>query len=109
MSDFSEQMKSELKNPIPRGQVVIRLMYSLLFLFIYAFVETVIQFCVFLQFIYLFITGTYHDSIRNVTNQAATYAYKIFRYITLNDSQPPFPFSDFPDAIEAPEGDPFSE
>ena len=29
--------------------------------------------------------------------------YKVIRYLTMNDHQRPFPFTDWPEALEAPE------
>ncbi len=85
-------------------EVGIRLIYSLLFLIIFALVETIVQITVLFQFIHLFLVRRENDAVRDATNKLSTYAYKVLRYLTMNDHQCPFPFTDWPDALEPPEG-----
>ena len=85
-------------------EIGIRLIYSLLFLIIFALVETIVQITVFFQFIHLFFVRRENDAVRDATNKLSTYAYKVLRYLTMNDHQCPFPFTDWPEALEPPEG-----
>lgn len=84
-------------------EIGIRLIYSLLFLIIFALVETIVQITVLFQFIHLFLVRRENDAVRDATNKLSTYAYKVLRYLTMNDHQRPFPFTDWPEALEAPE------
>ena len=84
-------------------EIGIRLIYSLLFLIIFALVETIVQITVFFQFIHLFFVRRENDAVRDATNKLSTYAYKVLRYLTMNDHQCPFPFTDWPEALEPPE------
>ena len=84
-------------------EIGIRLIYSLLFLIIFALVETIVQITVLFQFIHLFLVRRENDAVRDATNKLSTYAYKVIRYLTMNDHQRPFPFTDWPEALEAPE------
>ena len=85
-------------------EIGIRLLYSLLFLIIFAIVETIVQITVLFQFIHLFFIRRENDAVRNATNKLSTYAYKVLRYLTMNEHQRPFPFTDWPEALEPPEG-----
>jgi len=40
--------------------------------------------------------------VRAFSNKASTYAYKVLRYVTMNEEQCPFPFTDWPKALEPP-------
>ena len=40
--------------------------------------------------------------LREFSNRMVSYSYRIWRYLTHNEAQVPFPFSDFPDALEEP-------
>ena len=44
--------------------------------------------------------------IRAFGNRVVAFKYKIGRYMTYNESRPPFPFGDFPEALEPDEFDP---
>ena len=39
--------------------------------------------------------------VRELANRIVAYSYRIGRYLTYNESRVPFPFAEFPDAIEA--------
>ena len=88
---------------VSRKQIFIRLLYTILFLFILGIVELIVQIVVLFQFIYFFITQKPNVPVRQFSNKISTYAYRIFRYITLNESKRPFPFPDFPLEMEPPE------
>ncbi|MCU0589622.1 MAG: DUF4389 domain-containing protein [Syntrophobacteraceae bacterium] len=83
-----------------RGQIGIRFLYSLLFLIVFEILKLVIQVTVLFQFVYLLITRTYSEPLRAFSNKAATYAYKIVRYITLNEDVRPFPMTEFPPEMD---------
>ena len=85
-------------------EIGVRLIYSLLFLIIFALVETIVQITVLFQFIHLFFIRRENDAVRDATNKLSTYAYKVLRYLTMNERQCPFPFADWPDVLEPPEG-----
>ncbi|MHC1726376.1 MAG: DUF4389 domain-containing protein [Syntrophobacteraceae bacterium] len=97
MNEMSEEK-------IPRGKVAIRLIFTLICLIILHAVQLAIQAMTLLQYIILLITRSYSEPLRVFSNQAATYLYKLARYVTLNENIRPFPFSTFPKEIENPEG-----
>jgi len=100
-------MASEPTNPentqtpaVSAKQIGIRLLYTILFLIILVIVLAIVKVVVVFQFIYLFSTRKSNESVRRFSNKISTYGYRIFRYITLNENQRPFPFSDFPPELE---------
>ncbi|MEM5787297.1 MAG: DUF4389 domain-containing protein [Syntrophobacteraceae bacterium] len=88
---------------LPRGKIGIRLIFTLICMIICYVVNAVIQALALVQYLILLITRNYSEPLRRFSNQAATYNYKLVRYITLNDNARPFPFNDFPPVMEAPE------
>ena len=88
---------------IPRGKIVIRLIFTLIFLVILSAMQFIIQMLTLIQYVILLITRSYSEPLRSFSNKAAAYVYKIIRYMTLNDNTRPFPFTDFPQEIESPE------
>ncbi len=101
----SESMNGENKQTavVSGKQIGIRLLYTILFLVILVIVFAIVKVVVVFQFIYLFSTRKSNESVRKFSNKMSTYGYRIFRYITLNENQRPFPFTDFPPELETPE------
>lgn len=91
------------QDPIPRGKIGIRLIFTLIFLVILSLMHFIIQLTTLIQYVILLITRSYSEPLRSFSNKAAAYVYRIIRYITLNDNIRPFPFTDFPPEIESPE------
>ena len=93
----------------PRKKIVVRLLYTLFFLIIFEILKIIIQVSVLFQYVYLLISKTYNNPVRNFTNKVSVYAYKVLRYVTLNENNKPYPFQDFPQIIELPEAEVFFE
>jgi len=92
------------QTPVVSGkQIGIRLLYTVLFLVILVIVLAIVKVVVVFQFICLFSTRKSNESVRQFSNKISTYGYRICRYITLNESQRPFPFTDFPSELEPTE------
>jgi hypothetical protein len=87
----------------PRKKILVRLLYTVLFFIIFEILKIIIQVSVLFQFVYLFISKTYSGPVRNFTNKVSVYAYKVLRYVTLNENEKPYPFHDFPRETEMPE------
>lgn len=101
--ESQEQTEKEQKPAVSGKQIGIRLLYTILFLVILGIVMVIIKVVVVFQFIYFFSTRVPNESVRKFSNKISTYGYRLFRYITLNESQRPFPFSDFPPELDPPE------
>ncbi len=88
---------------IERTDTAFRMLYSLLFALVISVLETVVGVLVIFQLLYTLITK--REPSRRVPdfgNRLATYFYRMLRYLTYNSDDLPFPFSDFPEALEAP-------
>jgi hypothetical protein len=86
-----------------RKQVAIRLLYTLLYVAIFEIVKTIILLTTIFEYFFLLITLRHNEPARAFANKAATYGYRVMRYLTLNENQRPFPFSEFPAEIELPD------
>ncbi|GLI35121.1 DUF4389 domain-containing protein [Desulforhabdus amnigena] len=91
-----------LESKASRKQIIIRLLYTLLYLIIFELLKLVVQVTVLFQFVYLLVTREYSQPLKNFSNKVSTYVYKIIRYMTLNDNERPFPLNDFPQEMEKP-------
>ncbi|MDI6853714.1 MAG: DUF4389 domain-containing protein [Deltaproteobacteria bacterium] len=91
------------ENGASRGKIAIRLLFTLLFAMALELVKAALYLSVIFQYVYLLITKTHCEPVRNFGNLAAAYGYRLMRYLTLNDNPRPFPFKEFPQALEAPE------
>ena len=87
---------------IPRGETGFRILLSLLFVLIGSVLETVLGVIVIFQLIVALSTQRPPSvRVRELANRIISYYYKLGRYVTYNESRVPFPFTDFPEAIEA--------
>jgi D-alanyl-lipoteichoic acid acyltransferase DltB (MBOAT superfamily) len=100
-----EQIPESPATPLTRGQIAMRLLYTVLFLFVLGIVFLIIKLSIAFQYILLLITLKHSEPVRRFTNQLAAYGYRVLRYLTLNDNQRPFPFTEFPQEMEASEGE----
>jgi len=91
------------KYTIERKKIAIRLLYTILNVVVLEILKAIIYVTVIFQYIYLFIFQSPNEPIRVFSNRIATYAYRVIRYLSLNESTIPFPFSDFPPDVEPPE------
>lgn len=85
-----------------RTQIAIRLFYTVLFLIVLGLLHCLIQLATVFQYILLLVTRSHSEPVRRFANQVAAYAYRVMRYLTLNDNARPYPFSVFPGDLEAP-------
>ncbi len=92
---------------IPRGETGLRILLTLLFGLIGSVLETVLGVIVIFQLIVALATQRPPSlRVREFANRIISYYYKLGRYVTYNESRVPFPFSDFPQAIEGDAWDP---
>jgi D-alanyl-lipoteichoic acid acyltransferase DltB (MBOAT superfamily) len=96
-------MPDEPQGPTSRKQVVIRLLYTLLYVAIFELVKTIVLLITLFEYFFLLLTLQHNEPARNFANKVATYGYRVMRYLTLNENQRPFPFGDFPTEIELPD------
>jgi hypothetical protein len=87
-------------SPVSRTQILIRLLYTVLFLIVLSIVHFLIQLATVFQYLMLLITLSPSEPVRRVSNQVAAYGYRVMRYLALNDNVRPFPFTEFPPEME---------
>lgn len=86
---------------VSRSDVIIRIVYTLLFTVILGIVETLLGVIVIFQLLFSLITQSLPTTrLQTFANQLVTYYYQALRYMTHNDSLIPFPFSDIPEPLE---------
>ncbi len=87
---------------LSRKKIAIRLLNTILYSVALGITLAIINICIIFQYVHLFATLRYSDSVRMFSNKVSTYAYKILRFLTLCENQHPFPFSDLPVEIDKP-------
>jgi hypothetical protein len=96
-------MHDESQVTASRKLVAIRLLYTLLYVAIFELVKTIILLITLFEYFFLLVTLRHNEPARTFANKVAAYGYRVMRYLTLNENQRPFPFSDFPGEIELPD------
>ena len=86
---------------VDRGDTGIRIALTLLFALVAAVLESVIGVIVVFELLWTLVTRQAPSPrVRELANRIITYYYRIGRYLTYNESRVPFPFNDFPPALE---------
>lgn len=86
---------------IERGETGIRILLFLLFAVISRLGTVLLAAVVVFELLYALITRRPpNDRVRSFANRTLSYLYRITRYLTYNQSEVPFPFSDFPPEVE---------
>jgi len=81
----------------------IRIVLTLLFMVVASLLDTVVGVLVVFSVLWALITRQPpNPRLRSLANRIITFEYRIRRYVTYNDAEVPFPFSDLPDPLEAP-------
>jgi len=70
--------------------------YILLFGFIYSAAEVVMIAVVVLQFLFLLFTQEKNEKVLLFGAELSAFLYHVFRYLTFNTDERPFPFADWP-------------
>ncbi len=97
-----EQSAGLAPAPVSRARILVRLLFTVLYLVLFGVVHFLITLAVAFQYIILLITLKPSEPLRRVANQLAAYGYRVMRYLTLNDNLQPFPLSEFPQEMEPP-------
>ncbi len=86
---------------IERKETGIRILITLLFFVVTEILRWVLGAIVLFELGFALITQRLPSNrIRRFANQTVSYYFRILRYLTYNDSDRPFPFSDFPSEVE---------
>jgi len=91
---------------IDRAATGVRIVLTLLFALIVRVVELLLTVLVLFELGFTLVTRQPpRRTIRDFANQVCAYLYRVTRYLTYNEAEPPFPFTDFPEALEPPTDD----
>ena len=90
--------------PIERKETAIRILLTLLFMVILErVVEAILAVVILFELVYALITKRPpRERVRRFANRTLSYLYRIVRFLTYNEPEPPFPFADFPPEVEPP-------
>jgi hypothetical protein len=87
----------EVLHPNPgRRNTWIRLLYVVLFAFIYSVAEVVLMALVIIQFGFKLISGNLNQSLLQFSTSLSRFFYEILQFSTFNTDEKPFPFSSWP-------------
>lgn len=102
MSEAGTTDVSARENEIDRKDTGVRILLTILFVLIASAIETVLGLIVLFELVWSLLTRQPPgERVRALANRIVAYYYRIGRYLTYNESRVPFPFSDFPEALEA--------
>lgn len=103
-----EDKMESFPQEIEREDAALRAVFTLLFFGIFSVLETVLSVIVVFQLLYTLISKQVPSPrVQEFANQLVAYFYQILRYVTHTQAEKPFPFSDFPLALEPPR-DPYA-
>jgi hypothetical protein len=91
----------EHEGHIERIDTVFRILYSVVFAVIIQLLESVLGLIVVFELAYSLITMSPPSKrVREFANRIIAYNYHLQRYLTHNEAELPFPFSDLPEPLE---------
>ena len=86
---------------LDRGTIALRAVFSLLLALVLSVLNSLLAVVVIFQLVYSFVSRSIPSPrVQELGNNVTAYYYQALRYLTHNDSQTPFPFSDFPTPLE---------
>lgn len=95
-------MNTSVKTNITRSETWVRALYMVLFGVLYNVAEIVLIAVVVLQFLLTLFTGKTNSRLLGFGQALSTYVYQIFRFLTYNTEDKPFPFGPWP-GVEEPQ------
>ena len=75
-----------------------RLLYILLFAFLYSIAELALFAVVVLQFLFVLFSGERNSRVHAFAGRLSAYLYQVIRYLAFVNDSRPFPFDDWPEA-----------
>jgi len=88
---------------IDRAATGVRIVLTVLFAIVARVIELLLTVLVLFELVMTLVSQQPPSrKIRDFANQVCTYLYRVTRYLTYNEAEPPFPFTDFPEPIEPP-------
>ncbi len=93
-----EQGHDGLEKHLKSRSTWMRLLYMVIFTVFLSVAEFVLAAVVVFQFLMRLITGEINKQLQEFGLSLSRYCYQIFRFLTFNSEEHPFPFADWPKA-----------
>ncbi|MFC3608943.1 DUF4389 domain-containing protein [Stutzerimonas tarimensis] len=87
---------NDLKQAPERETLILRIIWMVLFFFVWQFAEILLLLVVLLQLLMRLIRGEVHTGVQQFGDSLSQYLAQIGRFATFNTEQKPWPFSDWP-------------
>ncbi len=91
---------SDLKANVSDTNTWGRALFMILFGIIYSVAEVVLVAVVVIQFLFVLFSGDRNPRLLRFGKELSTFIYQIFLFLTFNTEEKPFPFADWPRAVE---------
>lgn len=85
---------------IARKNIAVRFAFTLFYLLLLGIVGFALSVLVLLQFVVLVVTTRQLEAAKTLSHKLTVHAYKILRYVTLNESQKPYPLGKMAEELE---------
>jgi hypothetical protein len=93
---------SDITPTIEPKETGVRILFSVLFSLIVVILVGILGVVTVFALLYALVTQRVPtDPVRRFANRTISYLYRSLRYLTYNDTEVPFPFSDFPGELES--------
>ncbi|MDH3695144.1 MAG: DUF4389 domain-containing protein [Gammaproteobacteria bacterium] len=89
-------MNQEMKDSVRESGTWWRLLWILVFAFIYSVAEFVVVAVVVIQFGFVLFKGTRNAKLLEFGESLSEFIYQILQYVTFNSDERPFPFGEWP-------------
>ena len=90
-------MEAATKQRLTSQDIWTRALYMVLFFVAYLIAEFIITVLAIFQFFTILITRKANEPLLKLGNNLSQYVYEIFRFLTFNSEEHPFPFGAWPD------------
>ncbi len=84
--------RSDMEKNVTSRSTWLRLIFMIVFGFLYGLSRIVIAAVVVIQFFYVLLTGEANDQLKKFGHSLAIYSYQIINFLTFNTEKKPFPF-----------------
>ena len=89
-------MSSEIRKNVAAENTWVRLLFMLIFGFLYYIAKVVIVAVILFQFFTVLFTGHKNEKLLKFGHELSIYIYQVFQFLTFNSEEKAFPFSDWP-------------
>lgn len=92
---------SAIKNSLTSDAFWIKTLFIIVFSIVYRLLDVVVLLLVIVQWGTRLITGQVNPTLNEFSESLSAYIAQIVRYVTSNSDVKPYPFSDWPEAVES--------